>query len=454
MPIPADGTPFSVSPPFVPAFVRTVIALAPLLALLLACVPAAARADAPAPIPAAAPTPDEVAQAIAKGVQILLAMQEGPPAGPNRADPDESQPNADPNAKPESKTTKPDPKAPSEWPYEGVYRVRGEIPIGYRIGGTSICAMALLRAPGYADDADCKSAVARGLMFVIEGLDHPLMNPDYQGGYDVRGWGYTYALQFILTLLEDDAGHAPEGHTAESLRKSAQRLVNAIEQTEIAQVGGWNYARAQGKDAISPPSPFMTGPTLQALFQAKHIGLKVNPEVVSRGLDALELGRTKTGSIVYSGVEGPGSGEPVPGSVGRMLVTETTLQLAGRGSVERVRAAIDAFFTHWDWLEARRAKPGTHERPYGVAPYYFFYAHYYAAQAIELLPRRDREEYRRRLAKTLFAVRSDDGGWNDRVFPRSANYGTAMSMMALGMDKAPRRAGWTVAKDPEPRPTP
>ena len=28
-----------------------------------------------------------------------------------------------------------------QWPYEGVYRVNKELPIGYRVGGTSIVAM-------------------------------------------------------------------------------------------------------------------------------------------------------------------------------------------------------------------------------------------------------------------------------------------------------------------------
>ncbi len=35
--------------------------------------------------------------------------------------------------------------AKDQWPYEGVYRVRGQIPIGYRVGGTSIAAMALIK---------------------------------------------------------------------------------------------------------------------------------------------------------------------------------------------------------------------------------------------------------------------------------------------------------------------
>ena len=73
-----------------------------------------------------------------------------------------------------------------------------------------------------------------------------------------------------------------------------------------------------------------------------------------------------------------------------------------------------------------------------IAPYYFFFAHYYAAQAIELLPTRLRSSYRQRLYKLLWKIRESDGGWNDRVFERSKSYSTAMSILAIlqpGLDK-------------------
>src|SRR5262245_50625109 len=59
-------------------------------------------------------------EAIKKGVEILLKLQEG--------------------------------KDNAEWPYEGVYRVAGTIPWGYRVGGTAIVVSALTEAPGYEDD--------------------------------------------------------------------------------------------------------------------------------------------------------------------------------------------------------------------------------------------------------------------------------------------------------------
>ena len=38
-----------------------------------------------------------------------------------------------------------------QWPYEGVYREdRGQLPVGYRVGGTAIVCLSLLAAKGYA----------------------------------------------------------------------------------------------------------------------------------------------------------------------------------------------------------------------------------------------------------------------------------------------------------------
>lgn len=357
-----------------------------------------------------------IADAAAKSSQLLLRMQETLDGAETKA----------------------------EWPYEGVYRVKGEIPIGYRIGGTAICADALLRLPGYDASAAGKDAVARAAQFICTQIKHPLMNPEtYDGGYDVRGWGYTCALAFLLDLRAAKAVPQDPPGLAASVDDTIRWCIDALNKTEIPKAGGWNYARSPGRETVSPCSPFMTGPTLQALFDAKRQRFDVDDAVIARALDSLERCRSDAGSFSYSVGETRGAAEPTPGAVGRMLVGECTLHLAGRADLSRVRGAIDAFLTHWQWLDQRRAKPGTHVGPYAIAPYYFYYAHYYAAQAIELLPAAERAEYRRRLTDLIFAVRQDDGSWNDRVFPRTANFGTAMSAMALVMPQSPTPARYS-----------
>ena len=48
-----------------------------------------------------------------------------------------------------------------------------------------------------------------------------------------------------------------------------------------------------------------------------------------------------------------------------------------------------------------------------------------------MLPEADRPALRAKFRETLFKSRDADGTWNDRVFARSASFGTAMSLLAL-----------------------
>jgi len=376
------------------------------------------RENAPRPAePPAAPanlpdvTPQMVQEAIAKGVGILLAMEEGDGKG--------------------------------EWPYEGVYRVNRQIPVGYRVGGTGIVVEALARAPGAAEDAPRLEAIGRGVDFMCAARTDPTMSiDDYAGGYDVRAWGYIEAVRCLCVLKR--LGRMPEGRE-EKADEAIRWYLDALHRIEIPEVGGWNYARGP-KDQKAGPSPFMTARGLQALFEAKASGYEVNPEVVDRALTTLDKARSTSGSMVYSGEAGSRElrrADATPGAVGRMASAETTLVLAGRGRERDVRGAVDAFIAHWPWLEQRRQQQGTHVPPFMVAPYYFMFAHLYAAQGIEQLPAAERPELRRRVQQLLFSVREEDGSWNDRVFKRSGAYGTAMAMLTL-MQPEIEPAGWEV----------
>ncbi len=361
----------------------------------------------------------EIDAAIQRGIALLIADQESLD-GPKKA----------------------------EWPYEGVYRVDGKIPIGYRIGGTSICALALIQASGPEIKKDARAAIDRAFAFVLERLDDPLMSTDFVEGYDVRGWGHAYALSFLLGMRE--AGFVPEKQKA-YVDARIKLLIGILQQTQIGSRGGWNYARGQGDK--SSPSTFMTAPTLQILFEARRQGEIVDDATVERALQTLEDARFDNGAFQYGSNPKHKTGEgfeAVAGSIGRAPICETTLYLAGRGSLERIQVAVDSFFLDWRWLEQRRRQNGTHIPPYFIAPYYFFYAHRFVAQAIELLPEEKRPEYRKKLYELLWHVREEDGGWNDRVFPRSENFGTAMTMIALLQPHAKRPAGWAAVTTATP----
>lgn len=373
--------------------------------------------------------PAEISKALESGSTLLLLTQEG---------------NLD-----------------AEWPYEGVYRVRAEkddpkelinrrsaIPIGYRVGGTGICAEALFQAPGYANDTARQEAIAKAVAFVCTATEDPRMSAkDYEGGYDVRGWGYIYGMRMLLALREAEV--VPEGMD-DKVDETIQWYIEALGTLEIPEIGGWNYARRGSAKQPSATSPFMTAPACMALFEAKRQGFEVDDAVVERGLAALALCVAPDGYVAYSSSkQATDNAGQIPGATGRMVSAEAALMLAGRSDQDRLRRAVDAFFEHWDALEVRRKKTGTHVPPYGVAPYYFFYAHAYAADAIELLPEADRPERRKQLQEILWKIREPDGSWNDRVFERSRSYGTAMTMHALQCPWLPERATWTSPKKPE-----
>ena len=316
-----------------------------------------------------------------------------------------------------------------QWPYEGVYRVNRAIPVGYRVGGTSVVATALLFAA--PDDAAAKAAVAKALAFVLKELDDPLMAPSVQDAYDVRIWGQAYALEFLCHVRATNQA----GDHAMDVSQWIRKLVETLVAEEIAG-GGWNYANH------SRHASFVTAPVTQALLFASGMGEKVPAEVLDRARIALTDSRADSGAFVYSGKTRPSADTRLPGSAARSAACEATLLLLGAGSQEATQAAIDAFAIHWEQLEKRRKQTGTHEGEYNIAPYYFYYGHRYAAQAIELLPPEKRPAGRERLLRLILKTRDDDGTWNDRIFPRSRNYGTAAIVLALLGERTPIPAKW------------
>ena len=331
------------------------------------------------------------------------------------------------------------PDAPAvEWPYEGVYRTAGQIPPGYRVGGTAIGAWALLETPGFALESEAGRALLRGLEFVLTQVEsNERLGQGFRGSYDVRGWGQAYALQFLLRLRAKEL--TPEAER-ERVDRTIRRLIQLLQDSAIPETGGWNYARNGGAGKAVGASPFMTGPTLLALFEAAAQGEPVDAKVVELALDALESGRSDDSIMSYNSYRK--GGDTQAGSTGRRPITELALIAAGRADASGLAPALDAFLEHWGELEKRRRQTGTHKPPHGIAPYYFYYAHFYAALAIEGLPVAQRPAYRTRFLERLFEVREKSGGWNDRVFDRSENYGTAMSLLALMAPTLPAPAGW------------
>ena len=211
-------------------------------------------------------------------------------------------------------------------------------------------------------------------------------------------------------------------------------LPGRVKEIEEIPGGGWNYAR---HDA---PASFVTVTVVQALLRARGQGFEVPKELFDRAKKSLDAARADDGAFLYSGKFKEGqvrkTSDELAGSAARAAGCEATLRLLGGSSTEHLQGALNVFHDHWADLEQRYRKPGTHAGPHQIAPYYFFYGHRYAAQAIQLLPEADRAAERDRLRKLLLKTRDADGTWNDRVFDRTKNYGTTMVLLSLLGDRA------------------
>ena len=392
------------------------------------------------PLPAKAPPPASQAVAIAAGVEVLLELQEA--YRPDRRAPRMSDRDVlDWQVRERSRlrAARALDGEKSEWPYEGVHRVRGVVPPGYRVGGTAIVASALVQVAGFDADPRRQAAVQRALKFMLAELaDNELLAPGPKSGYDVRGWAHIYGLDFLL-LLERRKLVAAE--LKKPVAVMIQHLLGCLAKNET-RGGGWNYAN----DSCSP---FMTGSTLLALYHARAQGVAVDHAMVERALAGLQAAQGRKGSYAYSGTtKRPGGRRrrvPMPGACARAAIAELCLYRAGRSTPDKLRRAVDGFFAHWDELLVRKGQQGTHVGAYNIAPYYYFYGHTYAALAIEALPAADRPALRVRMQKILWATRENDGGWNDRIFPRSKSYSTAMALLALIAPELDAVPTWSTA---------
>lgn len=321
-----------------------------------------------------------------------------------------------------------------EWPYEGVYRVApdGRIPPGYRVGGSAIVCEALLEAPGM--NKARRNAIKRSVSFMLTMIhDDPGMKARAQSSYDVRGWGQAYALKFFLRALEEDV--LKDKDLTKRVKETIPVLIAGLAEGQV-RGGGWNYA---GRGV----SPFMTGSTLLALYHAKEAGYEVDTKMVDDALTALEAARSDSKAYAYSGkLRNPD--EPMQGASARSAIAELVLFKAGRATAEELRTAIDGFFNEENWKELlkRKSQQGTHVRPYGVAPYYFFFGHTYAAYAVEHLPKKERKKYRKAMRGLLWRTIEKHGGWNDRIFPRTESYSTAMAILSLIAPDLPEAKSW------------
>ncbi|TAJ22149.1 MAG: hypothetical protein EPO68_03675 [Planctomycetota bacterium] len=218
-----------------------------------------------------------------------------------------------------------------------------------------------------------------------------------------------------------------------------------LERTQVPE-GGWGYY----DDPIFSERPkwatsFTTAAVLPALAQARAFGWTDQKRVLERAQDYVSACTLPSGSytydltpIPYTRIDGINN---VRGGLGRVQVCNWALASTGVKKItpDRIRAGLEAFFAEHRFLDIAYMRPIPHEAYYQNAAYFYFFGHYYAAKAIELLPAAEREPYYARLRPHVAKVQREDGSWCD--FLGSSYMVVASSAFALLALQSAERGG-------------
>jgi hypothetical protein len=312
---------------------------------------------------------------------------------------------------------------------------------------TGLCAMALADC----GEADAASADGKALERAVDFL---LAHPDLKrvSEWDTDNvWGYVYGVQAFAHLLRAPRFAAADDPRRPKMVATAQQLLAQLTRWQTP-VGGWAY---YDTDATTIPpvwaTSFTTAACVIGMQEAKEAGLAVDEKVLNKALDAIAHSRLPNGAYDYNidTICSPAGLEfinQVKGSLGRIQVGNVALYRAGRLDAKAVNWGVEQFFEHHKFLAVGREKPIPHESWYAVAAYFFLFGHYYASEAIDLLPPDARAKFAPQLAQKLLEIQEPEGSfWDFHISDYTRAYGTAFAVMALQRTLAPPAAPATAS---------
>lgn len=300
----------------------------------------------------------------------------------------------------------------------------------FRAGVTALAISALIEAKPAGDDA--KKSLERGEAWLIENLPK-VRRQDAILLYNV--WSHSYGIQ-ALVRMHDRLPNDKE--RIEKMRALIKEQIGFLERYESVD-GGWGYydfdygTQRPGASSTS----FVTATALVAFHEAKAIGVYAPEKIVKRGIASIQRQRKNDFSYVYgeylkmapmADINRPG------GSLGRSQACNVALRLSGDKKVTDhvLKVWLDRLIARNEWLSIGRKRPVPHEAWFGVAGYFYYYGHYYAALCIEQLPKADRPHFQQHIAKLMLDLQEKDGSWWDYpLYDYHQQYGTALTIMTL-----------------------
>jgi hypothetical protein len=294
---------------------------------------------------------------------------------------------------------------------------------------TAMSISALIETGG--DRSDALKAVERGEAWLMDNLPK-LRRANEDTLYNI--WAHIYGVQALAHMHQ----RLPDQERREKLAALIREQIGFLIRYESVDKG-WGYYdfRIGSQRPATDSTSFMTAAALEALREAKDIGIDVPDKLIKGAVDSILRQRKPDFSYLYGEYLKYDAGHPINlpgGSLGRSQACNLALRLWGDQEVtDKVLTTwLDRLFARNGWLDMGRKKPYPHESHFAVAGYFFYFGHYYAGLCIGQLPAGDRPFYQDHLATVLLQLQGKDGTWWDfPLYGYHQAYGTSFALMTL-----------------------
>ena len=249
-------------------------------------------------------------------------------------------------------------------------------------------------------------------------------------------WAHSYGLRALSSLYRE---YEDPDKQREYIRQAKLQIKKLQEHENVNR--GWGYYDFGHKTAKPSGSimSFTTATAILAMIEtSKLMEIELPAGLKKRTLSSLREMRTPDFSYVYSRSQRYRPRNPInrpAGSLGRSQACNAASRAIGDTAItdEVLSTWLQRLFDRNGWLDMGRKRPVPHEAPAAVAGYFYFYAHYYAAECISMLPESEQEPWREKLAHLMISKQETNGSWWDYpLYNYHYAYGTGYVLSILG----------------------
>ena len=304
-------------------------------------------------------------------------------------------------------------------------------PNSWDVAATALCMYALME---HQDIEPYRQVIAleKGLKAMISGITKARTSRCCT--HSVIPWdSKVWIPHYCLLTLARAYNHSLFKDRKKWIQQTINELTHDMEDWQTKDVGGWSYARVRGGGYTS--ISFVNALNILAFEEMKRYKIKFSSDCYKSTVKALKDMKKSQGNFVY-GTGVVTKADSVPGSCGRTPLCELALYVANESSQENLEKAIELFFKYRDELEKVRkttSKRGGHEGKYLIAPYYFYFGHYYTALCAYYL--KDHEARAKHISKIqdiFMELQEEDGSFAGYdLWDRS--YKAALGVLVLTM---------------------